>query len=97
MPKIDLHFPTHVIGHDTTTSMQAGILYGAVDALEGMVERIQGEIRKREGKDAIVIATGGFSLLMASRSRVIAKCVPSLVLDGVRLIHERTKKRKSRS
>jgi type III pantothenate kinase len=97
LPKIELHFPKTIIGKDTVSSMQAGILFGAVDALEGMVERIQGEIRKREGKDALVIATGGFSLLMASRSRAIAECVPSLVLDGVRLIHERTNKRKSRA
>jgi type III pantothenate kinase len=97
LPKIELHFPKTTIGKDTVSSMQAGILYGAVDALEGMVERIQREIRKREGKDALVIATGGFSRLMASRSRTIAECVPSLVLDGVRLIHERSSKRKSRS
>jgi len=96
LPKIELHFPKSVIGKDTVSSMQAGILYGAIDALEGMVERIQGEIRKREGKDAVVIATGGFSRLMASRSRIITECVPSLVLDGVRLIHERTGRRKRR-
>lgn len=96
LPKIELRFPKTIIGKDTVSSMQAGILYGAVDALEGMVERIQGEIRKQERKNARVIATGGFSLLMASRSRTISECVPSLVLDGIRLIHERTNRPKSR-
>ena len=97
LPKIELHFPKSTIGKDTVSSMQAGILYGAVDALEGMVVRIQAEVRKREKKDALVIATGGFSTLMASRSKTISRCVPSLVLDGVRLIHERTVKLRRRT
>ena len=94
LPKIELHFPRHIIGKDTVSSMQAGILYGAVDAMEGMVERIQEEIVAREGKRAKVIATGGFSQLMARHSKLISACVPSLVLDGVRLIVERVEKDK---
>ena len=94
LPKIELHFPRHIIGKDTVSSMQAGILYGAVDAMEGMVERIQEEIVALEGKRAKVIATGGFSQLMARHSKLISACVPSLVLDGVRLIVERVEKDK---
>jgi type III pantothenate kinase len=96
LPKVELHFPKTIIGKDTVSSMQAGILYGAIDALEGMVERIQGEMRKLEGKEAVVIATGGFSRLMANNSKSITECVPSLVLDGVRLIHERVNSKKRR-
>ncbi len=92
LPKIELHFPKSIIGRDTVSSMQAGILYGAVDSVEGMVERIQVEIEILEGSKATVIATGGFSELMARRSRVITACVPSLVLDGVRMIYERASK-----
>ena len=90
LPKVELHFPKGVVGRDTVTSMQAGILFGAVDAMEGMVGRLQSEIQKKEGKKARVIATGGFARLMAKHSRVIAECAHSLVLDGVRLIYERT-------
>lgn len=97
LPKIELHFPKSIIGKDTVSSMQSGILYGAVDALEGLVERIQAEIKNREGKKALVVATGGFSGLMASQSELINECVPSLVLDGVRLIHERVYHKQQRS
>ncbi len=78
------------IGKDTVSRMQAGILFGAVDAMEGMVGRIQAEIKKFEDgeKKAMVIATGGFSQLMASQSKTIIEWVPSLVLDGV--IYEKT-------
>jgi len=89
LPKVELHFPQTIIGRDTASSMQAGILFGAVDAMEGMVGRLQSEIAKREGKGAKVVATGGFARLIAERSTLIAQCVPSLVLDGVRLIYER--------
>lgn len=89
LPKVELHFPKSTIGKDTVSSMQAGILYSAIDAMEGMIKRIQAEVREDEGKKAKVIATGGFSQLMASHSTTIAECVPTLVLDGVRLIYER--------
>ena len=90
LPKIELHFPKTIVGRDTVSAMQAGILFGAVDAMEGMVGRIQKELQKSGEKKATVIATGGFSQLMASRSKTIAESIPSLVLDGVRLIYEKT-------
>lgn len=91
LPKIELHLPRTIIGRDTVSSMQSGILYGAVDAMEGMIERIQDELRKVERKPATVIATGGFSKLMAQQSEMIQECVPSLVLDGVRIIYDRVR------
>jgi type III pantothenate kinase len=87
LPKIELHFPETIIGRDTVSAMQAGILYGAVDAMEGMVGRLQKELKHRGERKAMVIATGGFSQLIASRSSTIARSIPSLVLDGVRLIY----------
>jgi type III pantothenate kinase len=91
LPKVELHFPKKIIGTDTVGSMQAGILFGALDALEGMIGRLQREVEGREAKKATVIATGGFSRIMAQHSKLIDACEPSLVLDGVRLIYERTK------
>lgn len=91
LPKIELHLPKKIIATDTVSSMQAGILYGALDAMEGMVKRLQKEIMKREGKSARVIATGGFSTFVSKHSSVIDAAEPSLVLEGIRLIYERVK------
>jgi type III pantothenate kinase len=88
LPKIELHFPDVVIGTDTVTSMQAGVLFGTVDALEGMVRRIQAEL----GQKAHVIATGGLAQVVAKHAKVIEACEPSLVLDGVKLIWERVRR-----
>lgn len=85
LPKVELHFPEKVIGTDTVQSMQAGVMFGAVDAVEGIVRRIQSELRSK----AKVIATGGLSSIVAKHTHVIEACEPSLVLDGVRLIWER--------
>jgi len=85
LPKIDIHFPKTVVGKNTVTSMQSGILYGALDSMETMVRRISKEIDDYP----TVIATGGFSELMMKHSKVINKHEPTLVLDGIRLVVEK--------
>ncbi len=85
LPKIELRFPERVIGRDTESSMQAGILFGTVEAVEGMVRRINLEL----GEKAKVIATGGLSGTVARQTKAIDGSEPTLVLDGIRLICER--------
>ncbi len=91
LPKIELHFPEKIIGSDTVSSMQAGIMFGAVDAVEGMIKRIREEL----GSKPKVIATGGLAAVIAQHTSVIEACEPSLVLDGVRLIYDRVRGRES--
>jgi type III pantothenate kinase len=91
LPKIDLRFPKNVIGKNTIGSMQAGILYGALDSMEAMVRRISKEL----DDFPTVVATGGLAELMVKHSRVINKHEPTLVLDGIRLIVEKAEKKKS--
>ncbi|HXX64622.1 MAG TPA: type III pantothenate kinase [Bacteroidota bacterium] len=87
LPKIELRFPRSVIGQDTEASMQSGVMFGTVDAVEGAIRRISSEL----GAKPHVIATGGLSSVIAAHTKVIEACEPSLVLDGVRLIYERVK------
>lgn len=92
LPKIDLKFPERVIGKNTVESMQAGIMYGALDSMETMIRRISKELDDYP----TVIATGGFSEMMKRQSKVINKHEPALVLDGIRLIVERLERRKKK-
>ena len=92
LPRIELQLPKNVIGSNTVESMQSGILYGAVDAMEGMVKRIRNVI----GKDARVIATGGYAKIIASQSPTVQHVEPALVLEGARLIYERVSAKKRR-
>jgi len=89
LPKIDLKLPGTIIGQDTETSMQVGVLYGAIDGMEGMIRRIRSELATSEPKRPRVIATGGFSRFLSQHSSVIEICEPSLVLEGIRLICDR--------
>jgi len=87
LPKIELHFPKSVIGKNTVSSMQSGIMYGAVDAMEGMIKRIKNII----GQNAKVIATGGLAKTIIEHTNMIDFYEPSLVLDGICIIYNRVK------
>ena len=91
LPRIELQLPATLIGRDTTSSMQAGILYGAIDATERMVDRLKKEIQRTEGTLPKVIGTGGFSAFIAEHSKVLEHVEPHLVLDGIRIICERVR------
>ena len=64
--------------------MQAGLIYGYVGLVEGIVARMRNEL----GKQMKVIATGGLSSLIARETDVIEILAPWLTLEGVRLIWE---------
>jgi type III pantothenate kinase len=91
-----IRFPKTAVGTNTASSIQSGILWGALDSMTGMVDRIQKELRSRRSKTALVIATGGFSTLMAEQTRIIQHVEPMLVLEGIRLISDRVKMKKGK-
>jgi type III pantothenate kinase len=93
LPNVELRFPPSVIGRDTVSSMQAGVMIGTVDAIEGIVRRIRSEL----GTQARVIATGGLGQLVAQHTPVIEACEPTLVIDGIRLIVDRLSRSSNRS
>lgn len=85
LPKVELIRPASVIGKNTISSMQAGIIYGFVGQVEGIIKRIKEEI----GRPAIAIATGGLAPLIGGASSEIDYVDEMLTLDGLRLIFER--------
>lgn len=89
LPKIELRFPDEVIGKTTVRSMQSGIMFGAVDAMEGIVKRIRNSL----GAEAKVVATGGYARIIAARTSIINHIEPALVLEGVRIIYEKNFKK----
>ncbi len=85
--KIELRFPANVIGKTTVENLQSGILYGTIDALDGMLKRI----KKVTGRSTKVVLTGGYSSLIGNEMSAIGAIEPALVLEGARLIYERTR------
>jgi type III pantothenate kinase len=84
LPRIELAIPKKVIGKNTVTSMQSGVLFGYVALVEGMVERIVEEL----GEETKVIATGGLAGVIAREASIIQVVNPNLTLEGLRLIYE---------
>src|SRR6202007_2659933 len=61
LPRVEIKDPGKVIGTNTVTHMQAGLYYGAIDMVDGMLLRIKAELKS----PATVIATGGQATLVA--------------------------------
>jgi type III pantothenate kinase len=61
LPKAELLRPKNVIGQDTVSSMQAGIIIGYVGLVDELVSRMKQEV----GGKPFVVATGGLAGLIA--------------------------------
>lgn len=85
LPRIELVRPKQMIGRNTVSSMQAGIVYGYVGLVDGIVTRMKKEL---PGK-VKVIATGGLAELIAESSETIEQVDDTLTLEGLRLIYHR--------
>jgi type III pantothenate kinase len=86
LPLVELIPPRegNVIGKNTVESMQAGIIFGFVGQIDGLVERMRAEL----GGSCRVIATGGLAALVNAHSRSIELVDENLTLDGLRLLFE---------
>lgn len=86
LPRIEIARPEGgVIGKNTVSAMQSGILYGYVGQVEGVVKRMTEECNHKP----TVIATGGLAALIAQESSVIDIVDPFLTLKGLKLIYKR--------
>ena len=88
LPRIELSKPDAVIGRNTVSSMQSGIVYGYVGKVDFIVKRMKKEMKEDNIK---VIATGGLARLIASESDTINEINGLITLEGLRILYERNK------
>jgi type III pantothenate kinase len=84
LPRVELTKPPTVIGSDTISAMQAGIIYGYAGLVDGIVERMKKEL----SADARVVATGGLAELVSPETKTIQEIKPHLTLEGLLYLYE---------
>jgi len=87
LPRVEIKDPGKIIGTNTVASMQAGLYFGYVDLVDGILARMKEQL----GANTHVIATGGQAPLLARGSKHIEAVDDHLTLDGLRLIWERNR------
>lgn len=82
LPKIHLEKPKELIGRDTKESMLSGIVYGVA----ALVDDLSNRIKKKVGKEALVIGTGGDINLISGYCKKFDRIDKDLTLKGLNLI-----------
>ena len=85
LPMVELVPPRSVIGKNTVEAIQSGLLYGTAAEIDGVVQRMRGEL----GDGATAVATGGLAGLVVPYCSTIDHHDPWLTLQGLRLVFDR--------
>jgi len=90
LPRVEIFArPKSVIGKDTISSMNVGIVYGYAGLVDGIVNRM----KAASGRDLTVVATGGLAPLICDVSATIDHVEEFLTLDGLMIIFSKNQAR----
>lgn len=85
LPRVEIARPPGVMAKNTVNSIQAGLFFGYVGLVDGIVDRM-----KKESRDEpLVVATGGLAPLLAGETQSIDEVDPDLTLEGLRILYLR--------
>ena len=85
LPRVDLlKPPATVVGTDTISCIQSGIIFGYAGLVDGIVQRMKAELNTTPK----VIATGGLAPLIRDVSDTIETVESDLTLEGLRIISD---------
>jgi type III pantothenate kinase len=85
LPMVDFREPEKLIGSNTVGSITSGLYYGFIGMIDGILERLAGEL----GPQTKAVATGGQGHMIVQSSRWVKIYDEDLTLQGLRLIWER--------
>ena len=86
LPEVSIQRSEVLIGRDTTTSLQSGSYWAAVDGMSGLIKRLK---REPGYQGAPVIATGGLVSVLIADLPEIDHHLPYLTLTGLHLLAQR--------
>jgi len=92
LPRIELVTPEKVIGKNTVTSMQSGIVLGYIGSIEYIIKMMKKEMMEEGEEEPLVIATGGLSRMIYNGTDSIDLLEPGLTLEGLKIIYDKNRK-----
>jgi type III pantothenate kinase len=87
LPRVEMAVPESAIGRNTITNIQAGLMFGYSDMVDGLVRRIKAEMED----EPTVVATGGLSKVIAKVGETIDVVDEWLTLKGLRAVYARNR------
>ncbi len=88
LPKIEIMKPDRVLGKDTISSMQSGLIFGHI----GQTEYIIRKVKEEAGLDKMtVVATGGLGKIIFDETDSINYYDPNLTLKGLNILYHKQK------
>jgi type III pantothenate kinase len=86
LPEIEIKKPDTILGKDTITSMQSGLVYGQIGQTEYIINKVKQEVGLRSMR---TVVTGGLGRIIASETDTIDIYDPNLTLKGIYLVYKK--------
>lgn len=84
LEEVKLNVPKSIIGTDTISCIQSGMIYGTSSQIDGLINKI-----KKEIKDAKVVLTGGIGGLIFKHLENEVIYDSDLILEGLNIIYKK--------
>ncbi|MGN0805952.1 MAG: type III pantothenate kinase, partial [Candidatus Coproplasma sp.] len=84
LPRVEIERPEKVIGTNTVTNMQSGIVFGFCGLVEYIVKKMKKEMKS---ENITTVATGGFSEVIAKEISCIDVVDKLLTLEGLKYLY----------
>ena len=86
LPEIEIKKPDQILGKDTITSMQSGLVYGQIGQTEYIIRKVKEETGQSNIK---TVVTGGLGRVIADELDAVDIYDPMLTLKGTYLIYKK--------
>ena len=86
LPEIEIKKPNRILGKDTISSMQSGIVYGQIGQTEYIIRKVKEETGQSNIK---TVVTGGLGRVIADELDAVDIYDPMLTLKGTYLIYKK--------
>ncbi len=88
LPEIEIKKPDSILGRNTVTGMQSGVVYGYIGLVEYIIKKMKEELNE---PNAHVIATGGLGRVIYKETDLIDDYDPDLAYKGIKIIYDKNK------